>query len=199
MLEHLAAVISPWIDLIEGNIPPFSCILLMTDSTTTAGWLRKSNFQDSPEESTEMTAAKLRVARGHASHLLKNNCIDYSQWFPGEENDIADSLSRDDHLSNTELTSLMFSSFSNQIPPNFKISPLPQEIELFLLSLLESLPAGTQTREEHKKSKVSRGLAGVSSSDPLTWEKTSSLSTSQTGRGQSSQALLQKHSEDENF
>ena len=47
MLEHIASIIGPWIDLIESNLPVFSCILSMTDSTTAAGWLRKSNFQES--------------------------------------------------------------------------------------------------------------------------------------------------------
>ena len=46
MLEHLASVIGPWIDLIENNMPAFACILAMTDSMTAAGWLRKSNFQE---------------------------------------------------------------------------------------------------------------------------------------------------------
>ena len=51
MLEHLAAVICPWVDLIENNLPHYSCILAMTDSTTAAGWLRKSNFQYNEDES----------------------------------------------------------------------------------------------------------------------------------------------------
>ena len=44
-LELLAAVIGPWIDHIEGNLPTLSsCALSGTDSTTAEGWLRKSNF-----------------------------------------------------------------------------------------------------------------------------------------------------------
>ena len=78
MLEHLAAVISPWVDLIEGNLPPLSCILSMTNSTTAARWLRKSNFQESEKESPEMTKAKLEISRGHATRLMNNRCIDYS-------------------------------------------------------------------------------------------------------------------------
>lgn len=85
MLEHLASIIGPWIDLLEEKLPKLSCILAMTDSTTTAGWLRKSNFQESPNESKEMTKAKLDISRGHATRLLNNQCMDYSQWFPGEK------------------------------------------------------------------------------------------------------------------
>ena len=132
MLEHLAAVIGPWVDMIEGNMPKLSCILSLTDSTTTAGWLKKSNFQYSENKSHEMTSAKLKISRGYALRLLEHSCVDYSQWFPGDDNDVADSLSRDCHLSDDILTSLFHSSLPDQTPPDFKISPLPQEIESFL-------------------------------------------------------------------
>ena len=35
MIEFITANIGLWIDLIEDNLPPLSCILSMTDSTTT--------------------------------------------------------------------------------------------------------------------------------------------------------------------
>ena len=40
MLEHLCSIISPWKDLLEDNLPHFSCVLAMGDSTTAAGWLK---------------------------------------------------------------------------------------------------------------------------------------------------------------
>jgi hypothetical protein len=39
LLKHLAAIISPWIDIIEGCLKPQDCILSMTDSTAAEGWL----------------------------------------------------------------------------------------------------------------------------------------------------------------
>ena len=69
MLEFLASCIGPWIDLIENNLPPFSCTLSQTDSTTTAGWLRKSNFKDDNENEIHKHC-KLNLARDHASRLL---------------------------------------------------------------------------------------------------------------------------------
>ena len=98
MLEHLGTIIGPWVDLIENNLPQFSYILAMSDSTTAAGWLRKSNFKESDNESLEMMEAKIKLSRDHATRLLTNNCKDYSQYFPGDDNDLADSLSRDHHL-----------------------------------------------------------------------------------------------------
>jgi hypothetical protein len=46
LLEHLAAVISPWVDIIAGHLKPRDCVLLMMDSTTAEGWLKKSNFSE---------------------------------------------------------------------------------------------------------------------------------------------------------
>jgi hypothetical protein len=42
LLEHLASIISPWVDILTGRIKHGNCSLLMTDSTTSEGWLRKS-------------------------------------------------------------------------------------------------------------------------------------------------------------
>jgi hypothetical protein len=106
MLEHLASIVGPWIDLIENNLPPLSCILAMGDSTTAAGWLRKSNFKESEKESPQMTAEKIKLSREHARRLMKNSCCEYSQWFPGVDNELADSLSRDHHLTPDTLTNL---------------------------------------------------------------------------------------------
>ncbi len=44
LLEHLAAIISPWIDILAGRLKSQDCVLLMTDSTTAEGWLKKMNF-----------------------------------------------------------------------------------------------------------------------------------------------------------
>ena len=46
LLEHIAAVITPWVDIIAGRISKGDCALSMTDSTTSAGWMRKSNFRE---------------------------------------------------------------------------------------------------------------------------------------------------------
>jgi hypothetical protein len=46
-LEFLACMIMIWIDILSNNIKHESCILSQTDSSSAAGWLRKSNFADS--------------------------------------------------------------------------------------------------------------------------------------------------------
>ena len=91
MLEFVAAVIGPWIDILEHKLPRMACSLSMTDSTTTNGWLRKSNFDDcDAQENAAQNQCKLELARKYASLLLDNDIKDYSQWFPGEDNDVID-------------------------------------------------------------------------------------------------------------
>ena len=166
MLEFLASCIGPWIDILENNLPPLSCTLSETDSTTTAGWLRKSNFKDD-DESPAHEHCKLSLARSHALRLLNNEVKEYSQWFPGVDNEVADSLSRDFHLDDTSLTSLILSKLTSQVPSNFKISPLPSEIVSWICSWLQKMPKGPPLREQQTKSKIGRGVAGKNFSHPL--------------------------------
>jgi hypothetical protein len=175
MLEHVGAIIGPWIDILEENLPPFTCILSQTDSTTSAGWLKKSNFKESEDESKAMTKAKLKMSRDHALRLMQHKIKDYSQWFPGVENEVADSLSRDHHINDNELTSIFFSKTPSQVTQEFKISPLPQEISSFLLSMLQSLPEGTQQQERHKTSNLCPGQGGTHSSKVSNLTMTSSF------------------------
>ncbi len=46
LLEHLAAVITPWIDIIAGRLSKGDCALSMTDNTTSEGWLQRTNFKE---------------------------------------------------------------------------------------------------------------------------------------------------------
>jgi hypothetical protein len=55
LLEHLAAIIMPWIDIIAGRLKKGNCALSMTDSTTSEGWLRKSNFIKDGEDPIQAT------------------------------------------------------------------------------------------------------------------------------------------------
>ena len=64
----------------------------MTDSTTSEGWLRKTNFSELKEDKEQATV-RLEVARLHATHYITLGIREYSQWFKGEDNVIANSLS----------------------------------------------------------------------------------------------------------
>ena len=73
---------------------PGDCSLSETDSSTSEGWSRKSNFKEDEDEDPIQATVRLEVAREHARHFMDNGIKDYSQWFPGKENDVSDALSR---------------------------------------------------------------------------------------------------------
>ena len=193
MLEHLGTIIDPWVDLLKGNLPQFSCILAMSDSTTVAGWLKKSNFKESVQESREMTEAKIKLSHDHTMRLLSHNCKDYCQYFPGDDNDLADSLSHNHHISDEDLTNLYFKFLPTQTPLNFKISPLLQQIVLNVFSILQTLPEKTQQQERHKKSSLCCGQDGQDFLTNLASEMTYSLTNFVKEIDQSSSPILDKN------
>ena len=148
----------------------------MTDSTTLEGWLRKTNFsklREDPEQST----VRLEVARLHATHYFTLGIREYSQWFEGEANVVADSLSWDDNRTDEELTNLFRTFCKSQIPEHFKIQPLPNEIVSWLTALLLRLPEKQQLQEKHTRTKLGRGSIGSPTAAGLDW-RTPSLTTS---------------------
>ena len=70
----------------------------MTGSSTSDGWLNKSNFIEEGEDTIQSTI-QLKVSRGDAKRMMKNKIKNYAQWFPGSMNDVFDALSRDDNRS----------------------------------------------------------------------------------------------------
>jgi hypothetical protein len=156
LLEHIAAIITPWVDIIAGRLKSGDCALSMTDSTTSEGWLKKSNFIEEGESPIQATI-RLEVARHHASQYLTKGIREYSQWFPGVENQVADALSRDDDRSDEELTKILRSHCPSQVPQHFEIVPLPSEIISWLTSLLRRLPQKPELAEAHTKTTLGRG------------------------------------------
>ena len=159
LLEHIASIITPWIDILEKRLLFEDCALSMTDSTTSEGWARKTNFKEDGEEPIQATT-RLEVARAHATRFLENGIKDYSQWFAGKYNDVSDALSRDDDREDEELTNILRTFVPEQVPTHFEIVPLPNEIVSWLISLLQKLPVKEQLREAHTRSKLGRGVDG---------------------------------------
>ena len=159
LLEHLAAIITPWIDIIKGRLQPGNCALSMTDSTTSEGWLRKTNFSELGDNPLQATV-RLEAARMHAMHYMTLGIREYSQWFKGEANVVADALSRDNDRSDEELTHIFRTHCPSQIPQHFEIQPLPNEIISWLTALLLKLPANPQYNEKHTRTKLGRGTGG---------------------------------------
>ena len=191
LLEFLGSIIGPWIDILEGNMQPNSVSLAMGDSTNAAGWLRKSNFH-SEDKDDATTNAKLIAARKHASLHINAKATCYSQWFPGEQNVVSDCLSRDYHIPTEHLTSLLLIAMPEQIPPNFRILPLPPEISSWLRLLLGKIPAKTRPETRRKKSELSHGLDGFNFSSESNMRKIQEWRDSNAGKGFLSSLPLHK-------
>jgi hypothetical protein len=168
-LEHLASYTQLAFEAATTGIPPSSVILTGTDSTTAAGWLHHSSFDDSTPDSPPL---RLWVARATAQLLLDHSSVLFSKWFPGKDNGVADSLSRDHHISNADLSPLLHSSFPSQMPPAFAICPLPRKLCLQITTWLRKL------RPSLLSPKVpTRSAIGTSATTRSSWNGSSSTTT----------------------
>ena len=160
-LEFLACVIHPWMDILRGRILKGDCVLIMGDSTTAIGWIHKSRYREDGE-SADRHAIKLKIARKLAELAIEHDLTLYSQWFPGSHNIIADSLSRDQHFSDTERISLFSSFFPPQDSPRFRRTIMPAVISDWVCSVLRMLPKPVQTPQERSTSGLQIGKSGRS-------------------------------------
>jgi hypothetical protein len=169
VLEHIATVITVWLDTLAGRLKKGMCKLSMSDSTTSVGWLKKSNFDTDPGENEDGTPIdpveaqiRMELCRKHALLCLDNEIQDFSQWFRGKDNNVTDSLSRDHHLTDEQLTYLLRLKFPEQVPEHFEIVPLPSEIVSWLTSLLLRLPVKKQLQERHTTTRIELSEDGTS-------------------------------------
>jgi hypothetical protein len=167
LLEHLAAIITPWVDIIAGRLSNGNYALLMTNNTTSEGWLKKTNFIKDGEDPIQATIC-IEVACLHATHYLSHGIQEYSQWFHGTKNMVADALSKDDNRSDKELINILCTHCPSQLPQHFKIVPLPSKITLWMTSLLLWLPMKQQLVKKQTRTKLGRGINtpnGVNNAD----------------------------------
>jgi hypothetical protein len=152
----------------------------MTDSSTLAGWLRKTNFREiiGGDPNPIQARVQIKMASHHAILFLKAGIKEYSQWFPGRENNVADALLRDFDCSDIALTQILRDTCPLQLPQRFQIAPLPNEISLWLTSLLQKLPVKEHLREAHTRPTLGRGIVSPDTLSPLELATTSSLTPS---------------------
>ena len=197
LLEFLAQLISIWIDIMEGTTKPQDCLLGMGDSTAAMGWLRRSNFREKDETDVEWIV-KQDVARKVAELVLKADAVLYRQWFRGEDNVVADSLSRDCYyLSPIAHEHFLSQTTPSQLPQDFKILPVPAEIDCFISSTLARLPVQQLRCKPRKPSDLAHSKIGVLSLIASDWKNqsssTDSPSSSRTYSWQRSHKLYEKH------
>ncbi len=193
-LEFIATIITFWIDVHYRTISNEDCILSQTDSSSAAAWLKKSNFAD--DVTTSENSIRLSVARKLAQLIIDSTSCLYSQWFKGEHNNVADALSRDHHLSNTELCLLLTSSFPLQTPNGLEIYEVPQEILCWTLLMLRRLPSPPPSSQAPPTNTHGHGPGGNLSSQPSeSPTTTSSWTTSPSQNATTSSVHSQQQSE----
>jgi hypothetical protein len=190
LLKHLAATITPWIDIFTGRLKEGDRVLLMTNSTTSEGWLPKSNFIKDGEDPIQ-AIIQLKVACLHMTHYLLNEIREYSQWFRGADNNVPDALSQDNDRTDDELTQILHSHCPSQLLQHFEIVPLPNEIISWLTSLLLWLPVKQQLVETHSTTNLGCGIVTPSTAKASDSETTSSSKTcAELTESKSSEVLL---------
>ena len=132
-LEFLAAIVSIMLGIVEGEIRRHDNVLSATDNRSTQGWIPHSNFDATGDQAAHAAAAQWLATMGII------NDVDYSSiWFMGLLNWVADPLSREQMLSDEELTARLLAKFPEQVPSTFKISPLPDIISSAIFYLLQT-------------------------------------------------------------
>ena len=152
---------------------PCHCCLSLGDNTSAIGWIYKSNFCNENQIPHE------EAARHIASLCIENETCVCAQHFKGKWNVVADSLSRDHHIPAELLTELLRSLCPSQMPKNFHISPLPQEIESWVFRTLQLSNKQPQDPKEPMASMIGVGLVGVDLSKALSSETIPSWIASQ--------------------
>jgi hypothetical protein len=76
-LEHMAGIISPWVDILVGCLNNRDCSLSMTDSTTSKGWMQKTNFKE--DENRIQATIRIEVAQSHTARFMNHGIHKYSQ------------------------------------------------------------------------------------------------------------------------
>ena len=84
LLKFLAAIITPWIDIINGKLSPGDCALSMTDSTTAEGWMQKSNYAK-PDNDPIQVITCIDTARKYTWIFMQAEVKGYSPWFAGNQ------------------------------------------------------------------------------------------------------------------
>ena len=94
LLEYITLIITPWVDMLSGHLNRVNCTLFMTDSSTSAGWLCKTNFREIIGEDKDVVQGtdRIETACHHVTLFLNAGIKEYSQWFPGWENNVTDAL-----------------------------------------------------------------------------------------------------------
>jgi hypothetical protein len=176
VLEFLGMAISVLLLLKEAKKSgeAFPCLLVLGDNTSAISWLFKSGRVS---KSIYYYPTIKMIARHLARCVNESKAQLCSQHIAGEENQVADILSYEgscrnkantltgDCPPNDVLTRRLHISHSQLIPNGFVILQLPAEIELFALSVMQTIAKSWSLKEKQRtKNEIGAGVVGKHSS-----------------------------------
>jgi hypothetical protein len=192
-LELFAAIITIWIAILNGEVPPEMCSLSFCDNSSAVGWLYKANIDESKNLPLHSAARK------YAEVLLNSSCCLYSQHIMGVHNNVADALSRKNDVQDEILTKFIVSTYPSQVLTSFQIKPIPQEISSWLTSWLLKCNEIMASHKIQETKSQGHGRDGRSTQKLLNTIRTFGLPTSPCKNEQPSWELSPQPSEDDNF
>jgi hypothetical protein len=137
LLEFLAAIVTIHLSITKDHHT--SChphILAFTDNSSAAGWLYHSTFDPIQNKCHDDAARYL------ACLLFRHGATLHPEHIPGKDKDIADSLSRDFHLNDKQLLTLLTPQLihtHSQGPHTLQISSIPKKFSSWIVSMVASL------------------------------------------------------------
>ena len=191
LLEFIGAIVTIHLSLTQDkHHSSYPHILAFTDSSSALGWMHHSTFNPVKDPNHDKTARYL------ARMLFKYEASLYSEHIPGVHNHTADSLSRDFHLSDKNIISLI-KSFAppSQVPQNLHLVPLDPAISCWIASTLESMPQSKESIPQPSPSSLALSSNSKSSSKKETSSTMSSLKTTHVHNDNS--LLLASHTQSE--
>ena len=164
ILEFIASLIGIWLEIKESKIQCLS-ILAKTDNSSAVGWLVKSNFDPDTHSRHDQVARKL------VEILMESETVLYPKHVRGEQNIIADSLSRDQHIPCKNHALLLTSLYPTQTPMGLSIAEgLPDDIT----SWLGSLKAGNISNMESTRGPMPGKMRALLNGD-VSWDAVASM------------------------
>ena len=160
-------------------------ILAYTDNSSAMGWMYHSTFNPVTDAEHDSTARYL------ANLLLQAEATLYPEHIPGVHNEIADSLSRDFHLNDSQLLHLLYHSQDTapKLPPKLNLHQPSKTVISWIVSKLESIPRTKLLPTKPAPSTTAASFSSKSSSHGATSTTHSWTLTTQTNSPSSCVAL----------
>ena len=128
LFEFVCQVVTIWVDCCDGAITSESCVLGLSDSSSATGWMHKSSFGSNKPNHQ-------RVSEKLTELVLEHDFLLHPEHIPGKTNVVTDLLSRTFDCCDETLTQRIHDLYPSQIPKNFRICPLPSEVQSWISSV----------------------------------------------------------------